>query len=169
DLAAAHAARGLLLQWVDFDWTGAEAEYRRALELAPDGGARVPLGRMLGTLGHPQQAIAMYRQALATDPRRSGTWNWLGWYLASVGQFDEAEQAARKAVGLAPGSSFISSGLMLIQIQHGQTAAALATAQQMPADIWRDIALAFALQVGDDRAAADAALKSLIEKSADGS
>jgi serine/threonine-protein kinase len=36
-------------------------------------------------------------------------------------------------------------------------------------DIWRDIALTFATQDGDDRAAADTALKSLIEKSADGS
>ncbi len=36
DLAAAHNARGDLLQIVDFDWRGAEAEYRRALELAPN-------------------------------------------------------------------------------------------------------------------------------------
>jgi Tfp pilus assembly protein PilF len=170
DVAVAHVARGLLMQWVDFDWSGAEAEYRHALELAPtDSLARFSLGRMLGLLGHPQQAIAMYRQAIAIDPRNGGIWNWLGWYLAAVGQFEEAEQAARQAVAVAPGSSFIAAGLMLIQIQRGETSAALGSAQQAPPDIWRDIALAFALQGGDDRAAADAALKDLIEKSADGS
>ena len=45
DLAAAHNARGDLLQLVDFDWRGAEAEYRRALELAPnDAQAKFNLG-----------------------------------------------------------------------------------------------------------------------------
>jgi hypothetical protein len=39
DLAAAHVAPGILLQKVDFNWRGAEAEYRRAMALAPDDGA----------------------------------------------------------------------------------------------------------------------------------
>jgi len=36
DLADAHNARGDLLQTADLDWRGAEAEYRRALELSPN-------------------------------------------------------------------------------------------------------------------------------------
>jgi TolB-like protein/Tfp pilus assembly protein PilF len=170
DVAVAHAARGLLLQWADFDWTGAEAEYRRAVELAPsDGLSRFSLGRMQGTLGHAEQAIAMLRQTITIDPRNGGAWSWLGWDLAAVGQLEEAEQAAHKAVAFVPGSPFIAAGLVMIQIERGETAAALISAQQIRPDIWRDIALTFATQGGDDRAAADAALKSLIEKSADGS
>jgi len=170
DVAVAHAARGLLLVWADFDWTGAEAEYRRAVELAPaDGLSRFSLGRMQGTLGHPEQAIAMLRQTITIDPRNGGAWGWLGWELAAVGQLEEAEQAARKALGFVPGSPFIAAGLVIIQIQRGETGAALISAQQIQPGIWRDIALAFATQGGDDRAAADAAVKSLIEKSADGS
>src|SRR4029453_12371328 len=38
DLAAAHRARGYLLQRADLNWRGAEAEYRRAMELAPNNG-----------------------------------------------------------------------------------------------------------------------------------
>ena len=170
DVAVAHAARGLLLQWENFDWTGAQAEYRRAVELAPgDGLSRFSLGRLQGTLGHAEQAVAMLRQTITIDPRNGGAWNWLGWELAAIGQLDEAEQAARKAVVFVPGSSFIAAGLVIIQIERGETGAALISAQQIKADIWRDIALAFATQGGDDRAAADAALKNLIEKSADGS
>jgi len=170
DVAVAHAARGLLLQWADFDWSGSEAEYRRAVELAPtDALSRFSLGRMQGTLGHPHQAIAMLRQTITIDPRNGAAWSWLAWELAAVGQLEEAEQAARKAVAFVPASSFIAAGLVIIQIERGETAAALTSAQQIPADIWRDIALAFATQGGDDRAAADAALKNLIEKSADGS
>jgi tetratricopeptide (TPR) repeat protein len=168
--AGAHFARGLLLQWEDFDWTGAQAEYQRAAELAPtDGLSLFGLGRMQGTLGHPQQAIEMLRQTITVDPRSGSAWNWLGWMLAAVGRLEEAEQAARKAATLVPGSPFIAAGLVIIQIERGETAAALVSAEHIRPDIWRDIAFAFATQGGDDRAAADAAVKSLIEKSADGS
>ena len=170
DVAVAHVARGLLLQWADFDWAGSEAEFRRAVELAPaDGPSRFNLGRMQGTLGHSEQAIAMLRQTITIDPRNGAAWSWLAWGLAAVGQLEEAEQAARKAVAFVPGSPFIAAGLVIIQIQRGETGAALISAQQIRPDIWRDIALTFATQGGDDHAAADAALKSLIEKSADGS
>ena len=75
---------------------------------------------------------------------------------------------ARKAIELMPGKPFLPAGLAIIQIQRGEIAAALDSAQQEPPGAWRDIALAIALQVGSDRAAADAALKDLIARSADG-
>ena len=68
---------------------------------------------------------------------------WLAWDFAAVGQLDEAEQAARKAVAFVPGSPFIAAGLVIIQIQRGETGAALISAQQIRPDIWRDIALTF--------------------------
>lgn len=170
DSAAAHAARGLLLQWVDFDWTGAEAEFRRAVNLAPnDGLSRFSLARMLGALGRSQQALAMLRQVLAIDPRSASGWGRLGWYLAALGQFEEAEQAARKAVDFVPGSPFLAAGLVIIQIQRGETSAALNAAGQIAPGIWRDIALAFATQGGADRAAAEESMQHLIATSADGS
>ena len=170
NVAAAHAARGMLLQWMDFNWTGAEAEYRRAVELAPaDPLSRFTLARLTGALGHVRQAIPMLREDTTIDPRNGGAWNWLGWHFAAVGEFEEAEQATRRAVAVAPGSPFVAAALVIIQVLRGETAAALAGAQQIPPDIWRDIALAFAAQAGDDRAAADAALKELIGKSADAS
>ena len=58
---------------------------------------------------------------------------------------------------------------MIIQIQRGETGAALTGARQIPPDVWRDIALAFATQGGNDRTAAEEAVKHLIETSADGS
>jgi TolB-like protein/tetratricopeptide (TPR) repeat protein len=170
NVATAHAARGLLLQWVDFDLTGAQAEFQRAVELAPaDSLSHFTLARMSGTLGRAREAIPMLRQVITIDPRSGTAWGWLGWHLAAVGQFEEAEQAARQAVALVPNSPFIAAGLVIIQIQRGETDAALTSAQQIPPDIWRDIALAFAAQGGDDRAAAGAALKRLIDTSADGS
>jgi TolB-like protein/Flp pilus assembly protein TadD len=168
-VAMAHAARGLLLQWADFDWSGAGTEYRRALELAPtDGLARFNLGRLIGTLGRPKEASQWLREAIASDPRNSAAYYWLAWNLAATGDLDEAERTARKAVELAPGMPFLPTGLAVIQIQRGAPAPALATAQLEPPGTWRDIALALASQAGSDRAAADAALAGLIARGADG-
>ena len=70
----AHVARGFLLQSADFDWRGADAEFRRALELAPnDGDAKFNLGNQLAVFGELEPAINLTRQALATEPLRS---NW---------------------------------------------------------------------------------------------
>ena len=70
---------------------------------------------------------------------------------------------------LFPDDPFIAANLVIIQLQRGAAGPALIAAQQIPPDIWRDIALAFATQGGNDRAVADEAVKRLIDTSADGS
>jgi len=78
NLAAAHLARGRLLAWADFDWVGGESEYRHALRLVPnDGSAKASLGEVLATLGHPDQAVELTRQALATDRLNARTYTCL--------------------------------------------------------------------------------------------
>ncbi|HEX5352910.1 MAG TPA: hypothetical protein VFW60_02415, partial [Rhodanobacteraceae bacterium] len=54
--------------------------------------------------------------------------------------------------------------LVKVDVMRGDAAAALADARQAPAGMWRTISLAFALQIGSDRAAADAALQAAIDK-----
>ena len=170
DLATAHFARGLLLQWTDFDWTGAQAEYRRAMELAPnDSLSTFGSGHLSGVLGHPQRAIPLIRRSIALDPRNSSSCYWLAWYLAAAGRMEDAEKTARAAIALMPGKPFLPTGLAIVQIQRGEGKAALESARQEPPGVWHYIALALASQVGGDRAAADAALKNLIANTADGS
>jgi tetratricopeptide (TPR) repeat protein len=92
DLAFAHLARADVLQFADFDWRAAEAEYRQALALAPnDAPAQFGLGRLLATLGDANQAIELTRQALATEPLRANVYNWLGNYYLGINRLDEAE------------------------------------------------------------------------------
>jgi hypothetical protein len=56
NLARAHVAKGRLLLNRDFDRGGAEAEARRALELAPtDGPTRIMLANLRATLGQPSR------------------------------------------------------------------------------------------------------------------
>ncbi len=167
DMAAAHTARGWLLLNADFDWRGAEAEFRRALQLAPnDSTAKYNLGRVLATLGQLPQAITLTRRALTTDPLAAGDYDFLSQYLSTIGRFDEAEQAIRLAIALRPAASEFHQQLAIIEVLRGDAAAALAAAQQEPPGPWQAVAMALALQIGPDRAAADAALKTLIDKDA---
>jgi TolB-like protein/Flp pilus assembly protein TadD len=165
DLTAAHLARGDLLLKADFDWRGAEAEFRRALRLAPsDAEGKYLLGLVLSILGEVESAVELTRQALTTDPLQVNWYRHLAIYLLGLNRVDEAERAARRAIEVQPGATATHNALVIIEVYRGDARAALAAAQEEPPGPWRDVALALARQIGSDRSAADAALKTLIEK-----
>jgi tetratricopeptide (TPR) repeat protein len=167
ELAEAHLARGWVLYNADFDWRGAEAEYRRATELAPnDGHAKYYLGIQLATVGEVEQAIELTREGLTTEPLHAGWYGELASYLSGLNRLDEAEQAIRRAIALQPGAGWNHEQLAVIEIQRGNARAALAAAGQQAPGGWQDVAVALARQIGGDRSAADAALKTLIDKDA---
>ena len=165
DLAAAHVARGYLVQHTDFDWRGAEAEFRRAMELAPnDAEAKSYLGIQLAAFGEVEPAIDLTRQALAIEPLRAGWYASLATYLSGLNRLDEAEHAIRKAIELQPGASGYYWELTIIEVQRGNVQAALYAARQETPGEYQDTALALARQIGGDQSAADAALRTLIDK-----
>jgi TolB-like protein/Tfp pilus assembly protein PilF len=165
DLAFAHLARADLLEFADFDWRGAEAEYRQALALAPnDAPAQFGLGQLLANLGNADRAIELTQQALATEPLRANVYNWLGSYYLGVNRLDEAERAIRRAIELQPTAQSFHMQLAIVEIKRGRAPAALAAAQQEPPGAWKDVAFALAQQIGADPSAADAALRTLIDK-----
>lgn len=68
-LADAHTSRGNVRLSYDWDWSGAEAEYRRALELNPDHlDARVRYAYLLAAAGRTRDGLAEVRRALDVDP-----------------------------------------------------------------------------------------------------
>src|SRR6185312_782588 len=82
DLAAAHSARSYLA-YFEADWSGAQTEARRALQLAPnDGDAKYLYGSLLATLGQCGRAVDLVQQALVTDPRNGNWYYALSQYLA---------------------------------------------------------------------------------------
>ncbi|HSE11244.1 MAG TPA: tetratricopeptide repeat protein [Rudaea sp.] len=167
EMAAAHGALGFLRLTADFDWSGAEAELRRAVELAPNEGAGLfTLGNLRATLGQPESAITLTRQALATDPLNARWHAFLALYLSAIGQQDEAKQAVLKAIALQPGGTSFHQTLAIIEILRGDARAALAAARQESPGPWQDLALALAQQAGGDSSAADAALKNVVDKHA---
>ncbi len=102
---------------------GAEASYRRALELAP-GNARVVnvAGALAMTQGRLEEALGLYRQALEQDPLRPAAHSNLANTLRLVGRFAEAEVAYRKALELAPQRAGVHGKLSLNLLAQGRGA-----------------------------------------------
>ena len=151
---------------VEFDQQRALAEFRRAVQLAPDNAyARRALGEQLASMGEVEQGVGLMREALATDPLNVLYLNSLGYWLPVLGHLDEGERMSRKVLELNPGSVDAAYHLSYIEILRGNAGAALAAAESVPPGTARIGALALARQIGPDRAAADAALKALIDGS----
>jgi len=170
DSGEAHRARGALLMIADLDWHGAEAEFRRALALAPnDGNTKVTYGVILQVFGDLSRALELTQQALATDPLRADWLRHLAGILFALNRPDEAERAMRRVIELQPATEEDQALLAMIGIERGDAQAALTAAQQVPPGPTRDSVMAAAQQIGNDRRAADAALRALIEKHANDS
>jgi TolB-like protein/Flp pilus assembly protein TadD len=170
NLADAHLAQGVVLMNNDFNFAAAEAEYRRALELAPqNAGVTSNLATLIAVLGRLDEAVALKQQAIALDPLRAASHVGLATNLTALGRYDEAEAALHEAIALQPQSAQNYYKLAVIQILRGKPGPAVELAKQETDPFWRTYTLALAHFANGDRAEADAALKKLIDENADDS
>jgi tetratricopeptide (TPR) repeat protein len=104
DLAEAHAALGAEKADFEYDWQGAEQEFKRALELDPnDADAHYRYAwTYLTPLGKSDQAISEMKRALQIDPfsRMDNTVFGLTYFYAR--KYDQAEEQFRKAIESNP-------------------------------------------------------------------
>ena len=102
-LAEAHAGNGFKLYWYDFDWPGAEREFRRALDSnASVVFAQLGLAMLMLTQDRPDQGFVHLRQARELDPL-SPLLNALeASYLLGAGRSDEAHVRLKRDFDVAP-------------------------------------------------------------------
>ena len=169
DLSYAHVAFGWQLMDVDFDFAAAEAEFQRAVTLAPaDAAAKNGLAALLASLGRLDAAADLTRQALAVDPLHGSWYANLTFYLIALDRLDAAAKAIHKAIELQPGAALNHMLLAIVELRRGHAEPALRAAREENEGMWRRYALALALRAGGDLAAADAALQALIDQDASG-
>ncbi len=168
NLAEAHSAQGVVLRDIDFNFAGAEAEYRRAFEFAPQNPAVISsLANLNSQLGRLDEGVALQQRAIALDPLRTQSHFNIALYLISLSRYDEAGAALRKAIALHPQSAQNYMWLAVIQILSGNPGAAVELAKQETDPFWRTFGLALAQFANGERVEADAALKKLIDDDAD--
>jgi TolB-like protein/Flp pilus assembly protein TadD len=161
--AEGHSALGQILVSVDRNAKGAEAEFRRAAELAPaSADPKIGLSSIIGDFGQIEEAVELLQQAVRLEPLTANAHFDLARLLTSVGRYDEAAQSARKAIELQPGGAGTWEMLALVEAKRGDGEAALKAAAQETDPDWRAYAMALAQQARGDAVAADAALNALI-------
>jgi Serine/threonine protein kinase len=100
-LAEAHAALGHLRYVCDYDWTGAEAELRLAIELNPNSGDVYDIyGLLLSAQERYDEAIEAQRRAHELDPLKHRM-DLVTTYLRA-GRYDEALRAVTQVLAVEP-------------------------------------------------------------------
>lgn len=104
-LAEPHAALGFVKMYYDWDWLGAEAEFRQALALNPSyATAHEWYGLFLAAMGRFDEAREHEHRAQLLDPLSTAVAGTAAWVLYYAGKNDDAERELR--IALRGDSSF---------------------------------------------------------------
>jgi len=90
-LAGAYASLGYVKFRYDWDWAGAEKDFKRAIELDPNYGyAHIYYSLYLSNMGRHDEAIKEAKQGLESDPLSLDSNISLGWILYEARRYDRA-------------------------------------------------------------------------------
>jgi len=104
NLAEAHATLAYYESAIEWDWSGAELEFQRAISLAPDYvTARHWHAYNLASLGRMEEALSEIRRARDLDPVSVNISTDVGQMLYFAERYDEAISQYLKALALDPG------------------------------------------------------------------
>lgn len=106
-LADAYKTLGHIRMAYDWDWSGAETEFQRAIQLDPNhAAARQNRGILLTIVGKNQEAIAELEAARNLDPLSLSANSLLGFVYMRARDYDRAIQACRAATELYSANPF---------------------------------------------------------------
>ncbi len=100
-LAEAHATLGTIRFVFDRNWSGAEAEFRRAVALEP-GSSQLypPYARFLLAMGRIDQGRLSSERALHLSPLSPELTGHLGWHYLHARQYERARETLQRALAM---------------------------------------------------------------------
>jgi serine/threonine protein kinase/tetratricopeptide (TPR) repeat protein len=111
-IAQAHSSLAIVKGFYDWDWAGADVEFKKAIELNPNyPDARAMYSHYLVCMKRPEEAMAQIQGALELDPLNDFFRAFYGVDLEFMGRYDEAIPQFRKALKTSPGIPFAHWGL----------------------------------------------------------
>jgi TolB-like protein/DNA-binding winged helix-turn-helix (wHTH) protein/Flp pilus assembly protein TadD len=126
-LAEAHTSLARIKAEYDWDWSGAEREFQRAIELNPSYATAYQWhGSVLSTMGRPEEAIANYKRALELDPLSPIINAALGQAFCYTRQYDHAIEQQQKTLELDPNLSLARVVLAYAYLQKSMNKEAIA-------------------------------------------
>lgn len=164
DLAEAQSALGSILMLEEWDWTGADACFQRALALAP-GSVEVlrSTAHLTWILGRGDEAIALSRRTVSLDPLNPAVYDDLGLHCYTAGRLRESEEAFQSAVELSPRGTSTNSSLGLVYLAQGRLEEAAQFFQRESDPAFRLHGIALVKHALEEHKEADTALDLLIE------
>ena len=100
-LGEAHTSLALVKEHFEWDWTGAEAEFRRAIDLNPNSAtAHLWYGDYLANMGRQDEGLRETKKAQELDPLSLITNTTLGWQLYLAHRSDQAIEQLRKVLDI---------------------------------------------------------------------
>ena len=125
ELAEAHGISGLVRFVFDFDWTGAEREFLKAIELSPSSAeVHDHYSWLCASLERYDDAVREVRLAHELDPLM--VQSDVATTLLRAGRIEEAIKEARRGLQADPGATRCHSILGWALILHGENAAGIA-------------------------------------------
>lgn len=169
-LAEAHAVLGFTIFWYDWDWSAAEDQFRRALELNPnDADAHLFYAHLLSNTGRHPEALAEAKRARELDLLNLRTNALEGHFLNHAGRVDEALVRLQKTLELDSNyflahlfawSAYVEKGM------YGEAAAEARRARELNNVSTQPVAhLAYTLAKSGQRREAQVELDRLLELS----
>jgi tetratricopeptide (TPR) repeat protein len=133
-LAEAHLASAEALLYHDWNFAGAEKEFKRTLDLNPNySTGHQWYGEFLSLLGRHDEAIREQRTALTLDPLSAVIHHQAGTTLRDAGHYDEADQQYRQALKISPDLLVAYEAMSWSFRRQGKFADSVQALQMIPA------------------------------------
>jgi TolB-like protein len=160
----AYAALASLEMDYEFDFTKSFQLLQQARTLNPGDFSILMNAAHLNRIhGRTDEAIDLYRQAVALDPVSPWGHAYLGICYAYANRLEEAAASAQMLLSLSPSGVFGHYFLGFLQLWQGDAPAALAEMEQEPSEFLRLTGTAIVQHALGNAGASDAALRALIE------
>lgn len=152
----------------DWDFAGAEQEFKRAIQLGPNNSeAHFSYGNFLAAMGRTDEALTEFRSALQTDPLSLNILTNIGWTLYLAGKYEEAAAQITMVINRDPTFARAYLNLGEILLEQGKTEEAIEAyknIRELSQDPLADMALGHAYAVAGRRAEAEKMAAELEEK-----